>query len=199
MTDLTAFDAPLQLVPMGVLADGVVRLRYAGSNDVAEVTVTEAEHRLLRGLDPTFTKHVYRPQEKAQLVELASRDLVRFLTPDSGLAGFSWALSTPADLAIVRSPFDQDIFMCVGGGSSFDISGLSRQLLSLVSEGVTVAAAANALQDSILSRSDGRRVLEEARQVTGRPFYAQLCDASINLTAGVLRSGLGAALPEARV
>lgn len=196
--DTSSFDAPLQLVRMGELHDTHVLLRYAGDTEIAAIPITADEHRLLRGLDPTVFDHKgLRPGQRASMLRLIERDLVRYVAPAEGFAAYTWALDVTAAVTVMRHPFDPG-FMCVASGRSFDLTDLARPLLDAMDGVRTIADVTSAMQDRVLNAPDGRGVIEAAR-AAGTTFYIQLCDAGISLTRGLLSAGAATALPARRV
>lgn len=195
--DITVFDAPLQTVRMGELDGDRVHLRYAGEQQTTAIALTAQERLLLRGLDPTASTRVYGQHEKQALLSLAARDIVRIVTPGSGLDGYSWALDITVPLHTFRAPFEPG-FICVAGDRSFNLVDLGRPLLDRMDGVRTVGEVTGEIQQEVLSGPDGRRVLADARERTGRPYYDLLCDAGMSLTKGILDTAAGVALPSRR-
>jgi hypothetical protein len=196
--DTSSFDAPLQLVRMGQLFDTHVLLRYVGDPDPAAIPITADEHRLLKGLDPAaFDYKGLRPGQRASVLDLIERDLIRAVEPTDGFRAYSWALDVTAPITVMRSPFEPG-YMCVAQGRSFDLTEMANPLLDAMDGVRTVADVTAAMQDRVLSAPDGRGVIESAREA-GTTFYVQLCDAGMSLTRGLVTSGAATAIPARRV
>lgn len=196
MTTLSpaVFDDAVQLVRMGALDGNTLRLRYAGEDTTSDIALTEDEARLLRLLDPTKFEHSYRAAERASLLDMAERGLLRIVLPGAGIAAYDWAMEIAGTMSILPNPFDGG-FICLVGGTSFNLTDLGNPLLARMDGVRTVGEASDEYQNEILSRPNGRQVLSDALEKTGRPFYLLLCDAGMSLTKGLLESGGGICLP----
>lgn len=196
MSDLSpaVFDDSVQLVRMGALYGNVLHLRYAGETTTEDVTLTDDEARLLRQLDPTKFEHTYRPAERASLLDMAERGLLRIVLPGSGFGAYDWAVEITTPIHILPNPFDGG-FMCLAGGASFNLVDLGHPLLTRMDGVRTIGDITDEYQNEVLSRPNGRQVLADALEKTKRPFYVLLCDAGMSLTKGLLDTGAGHCLP----
>lgn len=196
MSDLSpaVFDDAVQIVRMGDLDGSTLRLRFAGEEFVDDIALTDDEARLLRQLDPTKFDHSYRPAERTALLDMATRSMVRIVLPGSGIAAYDWALEVTQPVRVLPNPFDGG-FMCLTGGSSFDLVELGHPLLQRADGARTVAEITEEYQNEVLGGPNGRQVAKAALERTNRPFYLLLCDAGMSLTKGLLETGAGRCLP----
>lgn len=196
MTDLTpaVFDDAVQLVRMGFLDGDTLHLRYAGERVTDAIALTSEEARLLRQTDPTKFEHSYRASERAVLLDMAERGMLRIVLPGSGIAAYDWALDITDSIHIVSNPFEPG-YICLTGDTSFNLVELGLPLLHRLDTARSVAEVTEEYQSEVLGGPNGRQVLADSLARTNRPFYLLLCDAGMSLTKGILDSGAGSCMP----
>ncbi|WP_372969127.1 hypothetical protein [Microbacterium sp.] len=192
--DLTVFDHPVHVLPLGYIADSEGKAvqtigDFRGGNRRGFILETKFRD-FLNALHPqAVERDVPRPEQQL-LVDMANKRLVALLPEGGALSELDDVVPVMRkDLVIDSDLGDGGYRVRVGGDKTIDLSDLAMRFALLVDSRRDLSTIAAAVREGLLEDASDREWATEAEKVTGRTLDQLLADAALELIASFRSAG----------